>query len=93
MLIQIPGTNNVRFVTGLAPFLGDPLAPPSPLRNTLLAIDQDIDDHGEPPKVLHLPNDTLKIQRVLAPDISVVLEDLKDKKEDDSKPWYTEITV
>ena len=78
MLIQVLGTNKkVSFVTGLAPFLGDPL------RNTLLALDQDIDDHGEPPKVIRLPDDALKIQKVLvAPDITVVLEDLKDKKDD-----------
>ena len=93
MLLQVPGTNKVRFITGLAPFLGDPLAPPSPLHNTLLAIDQDIDDSGEPPKALRLPDDTLKIQRVLAPEISVVVEDLKDKKEDEGKAWYTEATV
>ena len=31
MLIQVPGTNKVQFITSLAPFLGDPLAPPSPL--------------------------------------------------------------
>ena len=93
MLLQVPGTNKVRFITGLAPFLGDPLAPPSPLSNTLLALDQDIDHSGEPPKVMRLPNDTLKIQRVLAPEISVVVEDLKDKKEDEGKAWYTEATV
>ena len=93
MLIQVPGTNKVRFLTGLAPFLGDPLAPPSPLRNTLLALDQDIDEPGETPKVLRLPDDTLKIQKVLAPDITVVQEDLKDNKDDDGKPWYTETTV
>ena len=93
MLIQVPGTNKVRFITGLAPFLGDPLAPPSPMRNTLLALDQDIDDHGEPPKVLRLPDDALKIQKVLAPAITVVLEDLKDKKDDEGKHWYTETTV
>ena len=93
MLLQVPGTNKVRFITGLAPFLGDPLAPPSPLSNTLLAIDQDIDDSGEPPKVMRLPDDTLKIQRVLAPEILVVVEDLKDKKEDEGKAWYTEATV
>ena len=42
MLLQVPGTNRVRFITGLAPFLGDPLAPPSPLINNLLAIDQEM---------------------------------------------------
>ena len=93
MLLQVPGTNKVRFITGIAPFLGDPLAPPSPLCNTLLAIDQDIDDCAEPPKVLRLPQDTLKIHRVLAPEISVVVEDLKDQKDDDGKAWYTEATV
>ena len=93
MLLQVPGTNKVRFITGLAPFLGDPLAPPSPLHNTLLALDQDIDDCGEPPKVLRLPDDTLKIHRVLVPEISVVIEDLKDKKEDKGKAWYTEAKV
>ena len=29
MLIQVPGMNKVRFITGLARFLSDPLVPPS----------------------------------------------------------------
>ena len=56
----------VRFVTGLAPFIGDPLQRQSPLHGSFLAIQQDINDPSGTPQVLALPPDIIKIHKIQA---------------------------
>ena len=66
-LIKVPDTNTVRAIHGLAPFLGDPLAPPSSLEGTLLAFDGNIEDSAELSRVIKLPANLITPEKVIVP--------------------------
>ena len=93
MLIKVPDSNMVRFITGLAPFIGDPLQHASPLDGKLLAIQQDIDDPDETPSIILLPPDILKIQRVQAHPQARMLTELETERIDKGTPWFKEHEV
>ena len=68
LLIKVPGTHTVRFITGLAPFVEDIFTPQkSPLSNHFLAIVQDIDNIKEDAVIIRLPPNILKVNAVMAP--------------------------
>jgi hypothetical protein len=68
LLIKVPGTHTVRFITGLAPFVHDIFSQEeSPLTDQLLAIVQDIDNINEEAVIIRLPPNILKVSAVMAP--------------------------
>ena len=68
LLIKVPGTHMVRFLTGIAPYIKDPFAQKeSNLTGHFLAIMQDIDTVAEDADIIRLPNDILKVAYVIAP--------------------------
>ena len=68
LLIKVPGTHTVRFITGLAPFVQDLFSPDqSPLVDHFLAIVQDIDNIKEDAVAIRLPPNILKVNAVMAP--------------------------
>ena len=93
MLIKVPDSNMVRFITGLAPFIADPLQHASPLDGKLLAIQQDIDDPTETPNIILLPSDLLKIQRVQAHSQDNMITELEKERIDKGTPWFKEHEV
>ena len=93
MRIKLPDSNMVRFITGLAPFIGDPLQHASPLDGKLLAIQQDIDDPTETPSTILLPPDLLKIQRVQAHSQANMIIELEKECIDKGTLWFKEHKV
>ena len=68
LLIKVPGTHTVRFITGIAPYIDDPFSTHrSQLAEHFLAIMQDIDTIDEDVTTIRLPKDILKINKVMAP--------------------------
>ena len=68
LLIKVPGTHMVRFITGMAPYVNDPFSnKTSQLNNHFLAIMQDIDNVTEDATVIRLPNNILKMTAVMTP--------------------------
>ena len=96
LLIKVPDTHMVRFITGLAPFMQDPFsaAPASSLEGNFLSIMQDIDSPTEAPIPLELPLDVIKINAVMAPTQTQFSE--KIARNDDATtglPWFTQNAV
>ena len=67
MLVKVPGTHNVRFITGLAPLLQDAFQPADPSHGQLYALLQDIDQPDQDAKVLWIPCSALKFMDVMIP--------------------------
>ena len=67
LLVKVPGTHNVRFITGLAPLLQDAFQPADPSHGQLYALLQDIDKPDQDAKVLRLPRSALKLMDVMIP--------------------------
>ena len=69
LLIKVPDTQMVRFITGLAPYMQDPFSstPASILAGKLMAIMQDIDIPAEALTPLELPINVMKLNLVMAP--------------------------
>ena len=67
MLIKVPNTHFVRFISGLAPLTKDPFAAQDPLHGELFAILQDIDRADQSAQVIRLPKTALKLQEVMLP--------------------------
>ena len=93
LLIQVPDTNTVRAIHGLAPFLGDPLAPPSELEGTLLAFDGDIDDDNELPRVIKLPLELLTPETVIVPTQTFLEQKILEKPADNGSKWFKASTL
>ena len=55
MLIKVPYTHLVRFISGLAPLTKDPFAPQDPLHGELFPSLQDIDRADQTAQVIRLP--------------------------------------
>ena len=94
MLIKVPHTHYVRFITGLAPLIKDPFSQPDNLHGELFAIMQDIDRVDQSPQVIRLPKSALKVQDIMLPTDEQWLEKIT-KKEDatDGKVWFKETAV
>ena len=94
MLIKVPHTHYVRFITGLAPLIKDPFAPPDKCHGELFAVMQDIDHVDQSPQVIRLPKSALKLHDVMLPTDQQWFEKIA-KKEDatDGKVWFKEATV
>ena len=88
LLIKIPDTNTVRAIHGLAPFLGDPLAPPSVLEGTLLAFDGDIEDTSELPRVIKLPSNLITPEKVIVPTQAHLESKILEKPNDTGTHWF-----
>ena len=68
LLIKVPGTHTVRFITGLAPYINDPFSSHrSQLADHFLAIMQDIDIIDEDVTTIRLPKDILKLNAIMSP--------------------------
>ena len=68
LLIKVPGTHMVRFITGIAPYVNDPFSKHrSQLEDHFLAIMQDIDTINKEATTIRLPKNILKINAIMAP--------------------------
>ena len=94
MLIKVPNTHFVRFISGLAPLSKDPFAAPDPMHGELFAILQDIDRADQSAQVIRLPKTALKLQNVMLPTDPQWFEKIS-KKDDatDGKMWFREAAV
>ena len=94
MLIKVPNTHFVRFISGLAPLTKDPFAAQDPLHGELFAILQDIDRADQSAQVIRLPKTALKLQEVMLPTDVQWFEKIS-KKDDatDGKVWFREAAV
>ncbi len=95
MLIQVPGTNRVRFMLGLTFYMGNPMEELSPLHSKFLALHQDLDEASDTPQVVVLPDDLLKFNAVNAPTDKQFEAMLKSKQEaqEGDTIWFKESTV
>ena len=88
LLVQIPDTNKVRMIHGVAPYLGHPLSEPSAIEGTLLGIDGDIDGHGEIPRVIRLPTNLFTIKTITVPTQAAFETKITSKPRDVGTPWF-----
>ena len=96
LLIKVPDTHMVRFITGLAPYMQDPFSatPASILDGKLLAIMQDIDNPAEAPTPLELPIDVIKLNAVMAPTQLQFREKIaKNEDTTNGLPWFPQNAV
>ena len=95
MLVQVPGTNRVRFMLGLTFYMGNPMEELSPLHSKFLALHQDLDEASDTPQVVVLPDDLLKFNAVNAPTDKQFEAMLKSKQEaqEGDTIWFKESTV
>ena len=93
LLIRVPDSNMVHFVTGLAPFIGGPLQCQSPLHGSFLAIQQDIDDPSDMPQVLALPHDIIKVHKIQAWTHEAMKVELEKERANPNTPWCREQKV
>jgi hypothetical protein len=84
-LIQVPGTNMVRFICGIAPYRGDPFSsqPISKVEGQLLGLLHEPAVAGETPKVVELPEELLNLYEVTLPTEEEFTKKLKTYLEND----------
>jgi hypothetical protein len=98
-LIQVPHTNKVRFICGIAPYRGDPFSsqPTSNVEGKLLGLLHEPAIAGETPTVAELPEELLHLHEVTLPtekEFTAKLEAyLEQNKDDDGTPWFKESNV
>jgi len=94
MLVKVPGTHNVRFITGLAPLLQDAFQPADPSHGQLYALLQDIDKPDQDAKVLRLPRSALKLMDVMIPTEDQWFDKLVKKDNGQNiKSWFQQSAV
>jgi hypothetical protein len=109
MLIQVPGTNRVRFMLGLTFYMGNPMEELLPLHSKFLALHQDLDEASDTPQAVVLPHDLFKFNAVNAPTDKKIEDMLKSKEvaqegdtimlkskevaQEGDTIWFKEITV
>jgi hypothetical protein len=95
LLIKVPGTHMVRFITGLAPYVNDPFSnTTSHLEGHFLAIMQDIDNVNEDAAIIRLPGNILRVSAVMTPTV----DQFKAKLETGEEPasgttWFQQNPV
>ena len=99
-LIQVPHTNKVRFICGIAPYRGDPFSSQltSNVEGKLLGLLQEPAIAGETPTVAELPEELLHLHEVTLPtekeEFTAKLEAyLEQNKDDNGTPWFKESNV
>ena len=93
LLVQVPGTNKVCTIHGVAPFLGDPFAEKAQLEGKLLGLDGDIDLPTDRPGVLLLPPDFFVTTQVTIPKQKALEDKILTKPRNAGTSWFRAATI